>query len=110
MGMVSVCPRRKPLAPRHAKLADVVLVDLLQRAEALRVVGAAVHQPVVRAGILQYLLCHRLEILHLCEQRRDQANQTKGKLPMHHHDVYSLFKAARRWAWRIFPPRFPIAI
>ncbi len=50
--------------PRHAELADVRTIHLLQRAEALRVVGAAVHQPVVRTGTEKHVLCHRDEILH----------------------------------------------
>ena len=48
--------RAQAARPGHAELADVGAIHLLQRAEALRVVGAAVHQPVVRAGMQEHVL------------------------------------------------------
>jgi len=42
--------------PGQFELAHVGLIDLLQRRETLRIVGAVEHQPVVGAGILQVIL------------------------------------------------------
>ena len=69
--------------PRHAQLADVGAGHLLERAEALRVVSAAVHQPVVRAGMQEHVLGHRNEIFHhlrVCAHR-DRSRQQE--IPKH---------------------------
>ncbi len=42
--------------PGELELTDIGLIDLPQRREALRVVGAVVHQPVVGAGVLEVVL------------------------------------------------------
>ena len=47
--------------PGHAKLGDVALVDLVERAEPMLVVGAADVQPVCRVGIGQHRLRDRDE-------------------------------------------------
>src|SRR5215467_11549199 len=57
--------RRHSSCPRQAKLAHVLLIDLVERAEPLRVVRSTIHQPVVRAGIHQHFRSDRLEILDL---------------------------------------------
>ena len=62
--MVSLVPEPETARPGHAKLADVRSIHLLQRAETLRVVGPAVHQPVVRAGMQEHVLRYRNEVLH----------------------------------------------
>jgi len=58
--------------PGHAKLADVFLVDLLERAVAKCVVRPAVHKPVVRTGIQEHLLRDGLVILDLRGNRRNR--------------------------------------
>ena len=60
-------PRAHAARPGHAELAHVLLVDLLERAEALRVIGAAVHQPVVGTGVQQHFLGDGLIVLNLRE-------------------------------------------
>jgi hypothetical protein len=53
--------------PDHAELADVLFGDLFEGAEALGVVGAAEHEPVVGTGVLEHLLGDRDEALDLRE-------------------------------------------
>ena len=45
---------RQRLRPRALQRADVVAIDLVERAVTMRVVGAAVHQPVGGIGIAQH--------------------------------------------------------
>ena len=49
-------PRAHAAFPGQVELSHILLVDLLQRAEALGIVGAAEHQPVVRARVFEHLL------------------------------------------------------
>ena len=64
-------PRAEAARPRQAEPVDVLRGDLIERAEALGVVRAAEHQPVVRTGLLQHLLRDRIERLDLGERRAD---------------------------------------
>ncbi len=52
-------------APLQCETANVFCVDLIEWTEALRIVGAAEHQPVFRVWILQHLLRYWFEILDL---------------------------------------------
>ena len=55
----------KAPGPREAELVHVLLIDLVERAVALRIVSAAEHQPVIRTGVGQHLLGHGLIVLDL---------------------------------------------
>ena len=63
MGMVSLVPGPSR-ASTPCGAGHIRAIHLLERTEALRVVGAAVHQPIVRAGMQQHVLRYRDEILH----------------------------------------------
>ena len=56
--------------PRRLEVLDVVLVDLIERAVAVAVIGAAPHQPVRRRRIAQHLVRDRLEIFRRLGGRR----------------------------------------
>ena len=62
-----------------AKLPDVLPGDLFQRAETLRVVRAAVHQPVVRTRIRQHLFCDGREAVVAPGRLRDLRNGPRRK-------------------------------
>ena len=53
-GMISSGPAGSGFDHARCERADVVAIDLVERAVTLRVVGAAVHQPVGGIGIAQH--------------------------------------------------------
>ena len=69
----------KPARPRHLEPADIAAVDLVERTEALLVVGAVEHQPVARRRIDQHVAGDRLEAVALCGgRRRERADDRSG--------------------------------
>ena len=74
-----------------AKLPDVLPGDLLERAETLRIVGPAVHQPVIRTRIREHLFCDRREARRdLGNGRRRKGQQSDGrdeKQSAEHHSL-----------------------
>jgi hypothetical protein len=69
------CAGRKAARPRHLELADVTLVDLIERTEALLVVGPVDHQPVAGRRIGELVARYRLEPIRL---RRDIRRESKS--------------------------------
>jgi hypothetical protein len=67
--------RRQAAGERHLQLRDIALVDLIERAVALLVIGPADLQPVPRRRIDQHLLRHRLVV----GGTRAGARQTHGQ-------------------------------
>jgi len=57
-------------------LSHVLLGDLFQRAETLGVVGAAEHQPVVRARVFEHLLGDWHILLNLSRQNERKQEET----------------------------------
>src|SRR5262249_36943629 len=71
-----------PTLPSEAELRNILLIDLIQGAIALRVISAAVHQPVVWTGLFKHLGGDRLEVLNLSEGARKREEQEEN-LPRH---------------------------
>ncbi len=74
IGMVSLVPGPRPRVQAMRSWLTLRAINLLERAEALRVVGAAVHQPVVRAGMQEHVLGDRNEVLHYLRVRACRAS------------------------------------
>jgi hypothetical protein len=73
------CAGRQAARPRHLELADVALVDLIERAEALLVVGPVDHQPVAGRRIGELVACYRLEAVRLRRDIRRESESTKHR-------------------------------
>jgi hypothetical protein len=65
--------------PSQAKLRHILLVDLSQRAESLRVVRPAEHEPIAGTRILEHVLRHRSEALQLRECEGSDENEYEDK-------------------------------
>ena len=76
--------RRHPARPHHLQLADIFPVDLVERAEALLIVGSIEHQPVARIRVGEHLARDRLEIGALGGKR--QCGQKEHGNPKNHPD------------------------
>ena len=61
--VTALIPARQTAGPCHAQLTDIAFVDLIERAEALLVIGPAHHQPIGRIGIVQHRIRYRNEVL-----------------------------------------------
>ena len=95
--MLSCGPGPSSFVNTSLQLADVLPRDLLQRAEPLRVVGAAVHQPVVRARVHQHLRRHRRERRPLRPRHLDQRQTFPRTAPgFGHNDMISRREQTRR--------------
>ena len=77
------------LLERFFELRDVLRRDLIERAEALRVVRPAEHQPVVRARLEQHLLGHgwKRRLLRADERSRRKQSEDDGGHDAVHGDT-----------------------
>ena len=73
--------------PCHLELADIAAIDLVERAEALLVVGSIEHQPVARRRIDQHVARHRLKAVGLRGRLRckhaNSRRHDRGRSPDH---------------------------
>jgi len=75
--------------PHHTKLAHVLTVDLFERTEALRIVGSAEHQPIVRAGVQQHLPRDGRKVFYLRKGRGRENSKNKRNNQTYSPDHFS---------------------
>ena len=78
--------------PDQPKLVNVFLVDLIERTEALRVIGPAKHQPIIRARVLEHLLRHGRKVFllrgHNISRKRNGNRCNSSQNPKHGEVMY----------------------